>query len=658
MVPILGAAILLIGGGAYFSRCDNKPKDGNDSKKGDVKVAQNDAGGTAPPPAPAFELPAPKTEIDDILSKSWEHYKKVMIDKDGRPLSDPDDSDIDGDGDRKERVTVSEAVSYVLLRAVWMNDKAAFDKTWTWAEANLQRKNIAKVYHWNKKQWVDPPKKDHLFAWRYVPSLKGEKGGVIHYDWMGEPVWRGCFEGASDADLDISAALIFAGKRWSDPNYTTKAKNILNDMWNKYIRKVGESYHLFGGDQFRDMGEINPSYLRPSYLQMFASVDPHHPWKQLMRPSYQVIVESGDLTLHDEKGNAIPGKTNLPPNWIDIQPDGTFSDSDIFKPQGGHLFGWDAFRTLFWVAEDYAWFASPTAKRYLTDNTCTPADYGPYCFLKKELQAKGKLNAGYSRDGSSVAASGWWSKNLNKEQFAMYGAYLPYFYFAGDKAATNKIYANLLKMYKPEGYWGDEANDYYGQNWAWFGLALISGKAVNLYPVPASPAGTIIFEPKVPAPSTPAPSEPEETAPETVSPARVGALLVKKIKESSYDFNGGKLSGEGEDLYKFSASKAKDPGFGILTGNTNLKGKKFLRFEIKGNLTKHAGYARFIAQVYSEKDNDSVPSISLDPVALKSNFVTVTVPLKDLIKKVKKVQFLLVTDKGSCKVEVKNLRFE
>jgi len=435
--------------------------------------------GTVPTALP--DLPAPKAEIEAVLSRSWEHYKKVMIDKDGRPLADPDDGDIDGDKDTKERVTVSEAVSYVLLRAVWMKDKEAFDKTWNWAEKNMQRKNLKAIYYWNKQKWVESPKKDHLFAWRYVPTLKGREGGVIHYDWMGESVWRGGLEGASDADLDIAASLVFASRLWNNTSYSEKAKTIINDIWEKYVNKVGDHYYIYGGDQFKTMGEVNPSYMRPSYYRMFAEVDPSHPWQKLNQSSYRVVIESGDISLHDEKGKAYAGRVNLPPNWIDIQPNGTFTDSDIFANQGGQLFGWDAFRTLFWVAEDYAWFARPEARRYLTDNSCSKKDFGPYCFLNRELTRNGKVMAGYSHDGTAVAPSGWWSKSLNKEQFAMNGAYLAYFYFAGNKKAAKTIYNNLQSTYHQEGYWGDEPNNYYGQNWAWFGLALISGKAANFF---------------------------------------------------------------------------------------------------------------------------------------------------------------------------------
>lgn len=404
------------------------------------------------------------------LKVSWDHYRKTMIDAaDGRPLCDKDGNDIDGDGDTSERQTFSEGVSYVLLRAVEMNDQKTFARAWSWAKNNMQRKNIDKVYYWNQEKWITPPKKDNLFCWRYIPSLEDKKGGVIHYDWIANDTWRGCFEAASDADVDIAAALAMAGEKWNNADYMNEAKNLLKDIWDGYVKKVGSHYYLFGGDQFKSMGEVNPSYMRPAYFKsLFPKIDPSHPWKELYRSSYKVIVESGDITLNGEDG-----KVNLPPNWIDVTPAERFVDSDIFLSQGGHLFGWDAFRTLFAVAQDYAWNGTSEARKYLTDKSGTSKDAGPYAFLKKELDAKGEIVGGFDRDGSPAQTAG-----LDREQFTMYGAYLPFFYYGGDGKASKKIMEILNKMYSEEGYWGDDPKNYYGQNWVWFGLALINGEAV------------------------------------------------------------------------------------------------------------------------------------------------------------------------------------
>lgn len=113
---------------------------------------------------------------------------------------------------------------------------------------------------------------------------------------------------------------------------------------------------------------------------------------------------------------------------------------------------------------------------------------------------------------------------------------------------------------------------------------------------------------------------------------------------------------ESEGAYSFGI-EAASPRFNILIENTDVSQKKALKFDIKGSLTKLGGDARLAVQVYGDKDDDSHPSISFDPVSLSGKFSPVSVYLGGM-KQVKNVQFLLVTDKGSCAVEIRNLRFE
>lgn len=155
--------------------------------------------------------------------------------------------------------------------------------------------------------------------------------------------------------------------------------------------------------------------------------------------------------------------------------------------------------------------------------------------------------------------------------------------------------------------------------------------------------------------------QPVAEKPVVVAPAvvvaKTGSLSVNDIQQGSFSFNEGSVSSE-NGIYTFSARSAKDPGFGIVTGNKDIEGSQTLKFDIKGQLTKEGGYARLIVQVYDDGDDDYTPSVSLDPIPLTADFKTMTLKLAGKVDKVKKVQVLLVTDKGSCKVEVKNIRFE
>src|ERR1051326_6242308 len=64
-----------------------------------------------------------------MLSALWDAYKRNYWDStSGRTLD-------------KQRggITTSEGQSYTMLRAVWMDDRPTFDKTWTWTQTNLKR---------------------------------------------------------------------------------------------------------------------------------------------------------------------------------------------------------------------------------------------------------------------------------------------------------------------------------------------------------------------------------------------------------------------------------------------------------------------------------------------------------------------------------------
>ena len=155
-----------------------------------------------------------------------------------------------------------------------------------------------------------------------------------------------------------------------------------------------------------------------------------------------------------------------------------------------------------------------------------------------------------------------------------------------------------------------------------------------------------------PAPK-PAPSQ-GASAPAPTAPAN--AILVASSDKGHPTWNGGSASvSNGE--YTFKADGARDPGMTILLNNVDVKGKKALKFEIKGKTEQLGGYARFIAQIYKPGDSDSSPSLSLDPVDVSSDFKTVTFDLEG-ISKIWKIQYMLVTDAGNVNVVIRNQRFE
>ncbi|MFC1596196.1 glycosyl hydrolase family 8 [Candidatus Margulisiibacteriota bacterium] len=186
-------------------------------------------------------------DLQKVLEESWEHYKQNKIDPlTNRPLGDPDVLGF-GDSGSQYFMTFSETVSYVLFRAVWMNDQATFNRVWEWAYYNLWRKNIDEIFYWQISQWGEMPqvRKDNLFAWRYVDNIKRKgRGGVIFFKWSDREgaLWRDGLDAAPDGDELIAASLAIAHCLWGSQqgvfDYLSHAKEIIPEIWNKCVKCV------------------------------------------------------------------------------------------------------------------------------------------------------------------------------------------------------------------------------------------------------------------------------------------------------------------------------------------------------------------------------------------------------------------------------------
>lgn len=182
-------------------------------------------------------------DYQEILENSWGHYKKQKIAINGRPLADADYLDLSR-GSYGRELSFSETISYVLYRAVLMDDKETFDKVWSWSYQNMMRKNIPRVFNWEESRWENIPesKKDNLFAWRFTPNVKNTGiGGIVFVPDSSQPIhgWRDGLEVAPDGDELIAGSLIMAHNRWKSSegvyDYINIAKDIVNDIWQKCV---------------------------------------------------------------------------------------------------------------------------------------------------------------------------------------------------------------------------------------------------------------------------------------------------------------------------------------------------------------------------------------------------------------------------------------
>lgn len=347
----------------------------------------------------AFVLPA--IENSALLSESWNAYKKKFIQSDGRVI----------DWFEKQ-ISTSEGQSYALLRAVWIGDRNVFDTVLAWILNNLQKTDT------------------RLFAWKWGKKADGSWGILEN-------------ESATDGDEDIALALIFAYNKWGSVRYRELAANIVKDIWTYETIELKGARYVTAGDWVKsgnDIIHINPSYLAPYAYRMFASIDASHNWLELVDTSYNIINRCSE-----------PSKAYLPPDWCMLNRNGR-----IILPNNSDKKGdtsYDAFRTYWRLAFDYAWFGEERAMNYIKKGD----------FLINYWNIKQRLTDAYTRDGISRS---------DNEALSVYGILLPFFTMI-EPASAEVIYNRKISPSYKNGFWGNP-DEYYTQNWAWLGIALYS----------------------------------------------------------------------------------------------------------------------------------------------------------------------------------------
>lgn len=356
-----------------------------------------------------------------LLAGLWDNYKKIYWeDNTGRTL-DKQQNDI----------TTSEGQSYTLLRSVWQSDKQTFDKTWKWTKEQLDRPS------------------DELFAWRWGKKADGTYG--IMTDQGGQNT-------ASDADSDIALALTMAASKWQDQAYLNQAQRIVNDIWNQEVITVGGRPYLASNNLEKNSQApaiINPSYLAPYAYRVFAKIDKSHDWNALVGSSYDLLDRSIDSNL--DKGST----AHIVPDWIALNK----TNGDIAAVQNAPNlttnYGYDAMRAPFRIALDYEWNNEPRAKQTLSKLS----------FFKQQWDEKNKIVSTYSHNGAVVK---------DDEVAEGYATSLGYFIVTNPSLADEIYDKKLRPLYDQNTNSWTKEMTYYGDNWAWFGIALYNKQLDNL----------------------------------------------------------------------------------------------------------------------------------------------------------------------------------
>ena len=131
------------------------------------------------------------------------------------------------------------------------------------------------------------------------------------------------------------------------------------------------------------------------------------------------------------------------------------------NPNLSTKFSFDAMRTPWRMALDYAWFKDPRAKTVLSN----------YKFLKDQWSETNKIAASYNRDGSAPA---------EYEAPAIYGGVIGYFKYIEPALAEDIYTTKLSTLYSPDEQKLKQPLSYYDDNWSWFGTALYLNALPNL----------------------------------------------------------------------------------------------------------------------------------------------------------------------------------
>ena len=155
---------------------------------------------------------------------------------------------------------------------------------------------------------------------------------------------------ATDGDLDSAMALVQATCKWPTGGYTAKATSLIGKIKALSTASGGLSL-LRPGNAFTDATCFNPSYVAPGYYRAFAKIASDTSWNKLADDSYPLLIKVAN------------GTTGLVPNWA--HTDGSAPHGECNGTEA-KIYGYDAARTPWRIATDYAWWGTAAAGSLLT----------------------------------------------------------------------------------------------------------------------------------------------------------------------------------------------------------------------------------------------------------------------------------------------------
>ena len=282
----------------------------------------------------------------DMIKAHYQKWKKAWYNSNNGWIYAPE-----GTGS-----TVSEAIAYGMLIAVYMDDQSMFDK----------------VYG--------------------VWTSNGGNGGGMNWR-IGEGGGTGS---ATDADVDAALALVMASKQWNKDSYLSDAKKIISWIGTNDIN----GGHVKPGNQWNDA--FNPSYGTLANFELFKSVDASGPWSNVLSTT------ASDLKACQNSS------TGLVPDWCDWNSHKpTKTSASVAQTENAGFFD-DAARTPWRMAWAYYWYGNSDAKAFNkkvsdwlipTTHTASGVNSGYYVDGQPELSTKRRFVSSTFSGGLGLATS-------------------------------------------------------------------------------------------------------------------------------------------------------------------------------------------------------------------------------------------------------------
>ncbi|MGY2374689.1 cellulose synthase complex periplasmic endoglucanase BcsZ [Pseudomonas sp. SDO524_S393] len=246
---------------------------------------------------------AAQAQTCDAQWPLWQNYATRFVQDDGRVLN----------SSKNPSESNSEGQSYAMFFALVGNDRARFDKLWSWTKANMAGNDLT----------------HNLFGWLWGKTKDGE-WGVIDAN------------SASDADLWIAYALLEAARAWNVPQYRADAQLILANVEKTLIIRApglgkmllpGPVGYAYPGGLWR----FNPSYQVLAQLRRFQKERPNGGWNE--------VADNNARMLADPHSNP----QGFAANWVGYRATSATTGVFVVDPYSDDLGSYDAIRTYLWA---------------------------------------------------------------------------------------------------------------------------------------------------------------------------------------------------------------------------------------------------------------------------------------------------------------------